>query len=127
MVFARVFLLLQALVLGGFGVAYFVYPQEMANLTGMLLMQTAAVVDVRAYYGALQVGLAVFLLSAAFRPAYWRPALSMLTLLFAALTLGRVAGLYLDGLVGQSFNFYALGYEAISALLAYVGFRRLPA
>ncbi len=123
MLFARIFLLVQALVLGGFGVAYFTYPQEMATLTGMILVQTSAVVDVRAYYGALQLGLAVFLLSSALRPTFIRPALSLLTLLFAALALGRAAGLYLDGTVGQTFNLYAMAYEATSALLAYIGFR----
>ncbi len=122
---AQIFLLLQALVLGGFGVAYFIYPQEMANLTGMVLLQSAAIVDVRAYYGALQLGIAVFLLSSALRPSFQRPALSLMTLLFAALALGRLAGLYLEGTVGQSFNFYALGYEAASAVLAYLALRLL--
>lgn len=118
MLFARAYLLLQALVLAGFGAAYFLYPQGMASLSGMILVQTSAIVDVRAYYGALQLGLAVFLLSSAFRPTFLRPALAMLTLLFAALAVGRLAGLYLEGTVGQTFNFYALGYEAVSAVLA---------
>ena len=123
MLFARAYLVLQALALAGFGAAYFLYPQDMASLSGMTLIQTAAIVDVRAYYGALQLGLAVFLLSSAFRPTFRRPALAMLTLVFAALALGRVAGLYLDGTVGQTFNLYALAYEAVSALLALVAGR----
>ena len=49
----RVFLLLQALILLAFGLAYLLRPHEMANLSGMLLMQAAAISDVRAYYGAL--------------------------------------------------------------------------
>jgi len=125
MLFARAYLLLQALVLAGFGAAYFLHPQDMASLSGMILVQTASIVDVRAYYGALQLGLAVFLLSSAFRPTFLRPALAMLTLLFAALALGRVAGLYLEGTVGQTFNLYALGYEAVSAVLALVAGRLL--
>lgn len=57
----RLFLIAQVLILAGFGLAYFIRPQETANLSGMLLMAPAAVTDVRAYYGGLQLGLAVWL------------------------------------------------------------------
>ena len=60
----RVFLLLQAMILLAFGLAYLLRPHEMANLSGMLLMQAAAISDVRAYYGALQMGLAAYLVLA---------------------------------------------------------------
>ena len=38
MLFARVVLLIQLLALAGLGLAYFVQPHEMTNLSGMLLM-----------------------------------------------------------------------------------------
>ncbi|MBP8170969.1 MAG: DUF4345 family protein, partial [Pseudomonas sp.] len=53
----QLFLLLQALALMALGLAYFIQPHEMTNLSGMLLMEPAAVTDVRAYYGGLQMGL----------------------------------------------------------------------
>ena len=58
MLSVRLFLIVQILTLAGFGLAYFVRPQETANLSGMLLMAPAALTDVRAYYGGLQLGLA---------------------------------------------------------------------
>ena len=58
MLSVRLFLIVQILILAGFGLAYFVRPQETANLSGMLLMAPAALTDVRAYYGGLQLGLA---------------------------------------------------------------------
>ena len=118
MPYARIFLVVQLLVLAGFGVAYFLWPQEMGAVSGMLLMESSAVTDVRAHYGALPVGLAVFLALAVWRQELTRPALILLLVLYASLTLGRIAGLWLDGGAQQTFNLWALLFEAVSAGLA---------
>jgi len=81
MLFARVILVIQLVALAGLGLAYFVRPHEMANLSGMLLMAPAAATDVRAYYGGLQIGLAAVLALA----------LSRLDLTRAALTADQLA------------------------------------
>ena len=44
----QLFLLVQTLALLGLGLAYFIQPHEMTNLSGMLLMEPAAITDVRA-------------------------------------------------------------------------------
>ncbi len=119
MLFARIFLAVQALILAGFGLAYLVKPHELANLSGMLLMAPAAITDVRAYYGGLQVGLAAYLLLALARLDLLRPALSLLVLLYATLALARMAGLWLDGGAQQTFNLYAMLFEIVSAGLAF--------
>ncbi len=118
MPYARIFLVVQLLVLVGFGVAYFLWPQEMGAVSGMLLMESSAVTDVRAQYGALPVGLAVFLALAVWRQELTRPALILLLVLYASLALGRIAGLWLDGGAQQTFNLWALLFEAVSAGLA---------
>lgn len=118
MPYARIFLVVQLLVLAGFGVAYFLWPQEMGAISGMLLMESSAVTDVRAQYGALPVGLAVFLALAVWRQELTRPALILLLVLYASLALGRIAGLWLDGGAQQTFNLWALLFEAVSAGLA---------
>ncbi len=125
MLFARILLAVQALVSVGLGLAYFIRPQEMANLSGMLLMEAAAATDVRAYYGALQLGLAVFLLLAAVRLELTRAALTWLVLLYAALAFGRIAGLWLDGGLQQTFNLYSMLFELVSAGLAFMALRGL--
>ncbi|WP_137887387.1 DUF4345 domain-containing protein [Pseudomonas sp. 2FE] len=125
MLFARILLAVQALVLAGVGLAYFIRPQEMVNLSGMLLMEAAAITDVRAYYGALQLGLAVFLLLATVRLELTRGALTLLVLLYAALAFGRIAGLWLDGGLQQTFNLYLLLFELVSAGLAFMALRGL--
>lgn len=118
MPYARIFLVVQLLVLAGFGVAYFLWPQEMGAISGMLLMESSAVTDVRAQYGALPVGLALFLALAVWRQELTRPALILLLVLYASLALGRIAGLWLDGGAQQTFNLWALLFEAVSAGLA---------
>lgn len=118
MLFARVFLVAQILVLAGFGVAYFLRPQEMGAVSGMLLMEAAAVTDVRAYYGALQIGLAVFLGLGLWLRDLTRPALILLLVVYASLALGRIAGLWLDGGAQQTFNLWATLFEVVSAALA---------
>ena len=74
MFFARIVLAIQALVMGGFGLAYWLWPYEMANLNGMLLMETVSVSNMRVYYGGLQLGLAIFLLWSMRRPERASPA-----------------------------------------------------
>lgn len=120
----RLFLFVQIVLLAGFGLAYFIRPQETANLSGMLLMEPAAVTDVRAYYGGLQLGLAVWLGLALLRGDLLRPALMLLVLLYASLFLGRLGGLFLDGGAQQTFNLYAMLVELVSALLAFWLLRR---
>lgn len=125
MLSARIFLAVQALILAGFGLAYLIKPHELANLSGMLLMAPAAITDVRAYYGGLQLGLAAYLLLALARLDLLRPALSLLVLLYAALALTRMAGLWLDGGAQQTFNLYAMLFEVVSAGLAFCCLRGL--
>ncbi|YCH22335.1 DUF4345 domain-containing protein [Pseudomonas sp. D1-3] len=124
MLYARIFLVVQVLLLAGFGIAYFLRPQEMGAVSGMLLMESAAVTDVRAYYGALQIGLAVFLSLALARHELTRPALTLLLVLYSSLALGRIAGLWLDGGAQQTFNLWAMLFEVVSALLAGWALRR---
>lgn len=115
---ARILLAVQALLLAGFGLAYFIRPQEMANFSGMLLMAPAAITDVRAYYGGLQLGLALYLVLALLRGDLLRPALMLLVLLYASLFCARLGGLWLDGGLQQTFNLYAMLFEGVSAGLA---------
>ena len=125
MLFARIFLAVQALILAGFGLAYLVKPHELANLSGMLLMAPAAITDVRAYYGGLQMGLGMFLLLACRQVELLRGALTLLVLLYCALALARLGGLWLDGGLQQTFNLVALLFELVSAVLAMLLLRRL--
>jgi hypothetical protein len=123
MLFARIVLSIQIAALLVLGLAYFIRPEEMTSLSGALLMGNAAVTEVRAYYGGLQLGLAAYLAMALLRMDLLRPAL--LVLLYSSLALARIAGLWLDGGAQQTFNLYALLLEVVSAGLAWWALRGL--
>ncbi|QTS87414.1 DUF4345 domain-containing protein [Ectopseudomonas khazarica] len=123
MLFARIVLLIQIAALVLLGLAYFIRPEEMASFSGALLMSAAAVTEVRAFYGGLQLGLAAFLAMALLRLDLLRPALTLLVLLYSALAVARIGGLWLDGGAQQSFNLYALLLELVSAGLAWWALR----
>lgn len=125
MLLARVVLLIQLLALAGLGLAYFIQPHEMTNLSGMLLMSPAAATDVRAYYGGLQLGLAAFIGLSLSRLELTRAALTLLVLLYSALALARIGGLWLDGGAQQTFNLFALLLEVVSAGLCFWALRGL--
>ncbi|WP_339515704.1 DUF4345 domain-containing protein [Pseudomonas sp. RL_15y_Pfl2_60] len=125
MLVARVVLTIQIIILFGLGLAYFVNPQPMANVSGMLLMEAAAVTDVRAYYGGLQIGLAAFLGLALTRIDLTRSALTLMVLLYSALAVARLGGLWLDGGAGQTFNLYALLAEVVAGGLSFYALRSL--
>ena len=105
------------------GLAYFIRPEEMASFSGALLMSAAAVTEVRAFYGGMQLGLAAFLAMALLRLDLLRPALTLLVLLYSALAVARIGGLWLDGGAQQTFNLYALLLELVSAGLAWWALR----
>lgn len=125
MLLARVVLSLQLLATAGLGLAYFIRPHEMTNLSRMLLMAPAAATDVRAYYGGLQLGLAAFIGLCLARRELIAPALTLFTLLYSALALARIGGLWLDGGAQQTFNLYALLLEIVSAGLCFWALRGL--
>lgn len=125
MLFARVVLVIQLLALAGLGLAYFVRPHEMANLSGMLLMSPAAATDMRAFYGGLQLGLAAFIGLSLTRLDFTRAALTLLVLLYSAMALARIGGLWLDGGAQQTFNLYALLLEVVSVGLCFWALRGL--
>lgn len=116
--FARFVLIIQAVVMIGLSLAYWLRPYEMANLNGMLLMETASVSHMRVYYGGLQLGLALFLLWAMRAPERVRAALTMLVITMLALVAGRLGSLWLDGGELIGFDLASLIYRVLAAVLA---------
>ena len=114
MLFARLVLLVQALVWGALGVLYWVRPYEMANLSGMLLMEPSAVSDARVFYGGHQFALALFLLFALRRASLVQPALILIVLLQSILTLSRLLIAWIEGGMEADGNLFGLLFRRAS-------------
>ncbi|MEN8183708.1 MAG: DUF4345 domain-containing protein [Myxococcota bacterium] len=94
---AGLVLRLSALAYGGIGVAFLAAPAEMAAAVDVSVGSASADNDVRAVYGGLDFGLAIFCLASASRPDWHRPALWVVTLTLGAMSLARVLSWMLAG------------------------------
>lgn len=99
------------------GGCYLAQPEALLALAGIPLSQPSAVVEVRAYYGGLQLMLGLFLLLAVRQPTLRVSALLCVTVPLFGMALGRVSGLLLAG----EFDAYNLGCLALEASLALAG------
>jgi hypothetical protein len=85
--FTRVVLQLSSLAYAIVGVSFLAAPAVMASLIDVVVSSATADNDVRAVYGGVASGLAVFFWLAASRPEWFRPAL-----VAQVLTMGGLAG-----------------------------------
>ncbi|MBO3276801.1 DUF4345 family protein [Pseudomonas schmalbachii] len=118
MLFARLVLLAQALIWGGLGLLYWIRPYEMANLSGMLLMEPSSVSDARVFYGGHQFALALFLLFALRRSQLVRPALILVILIQLTLSLSRLLIAWNEGGMGADSQLFGVIYRGVISLLA---------
>ncbi|WP_051414742.1 DUF4345 family protein [Zestomonas thermotolerans] len=125
MTFARIILAIQILILGGVGMAYWVRPYEMANLNGLLLMESISVINVRVWLGGLQVGLALFLGWTLRDRASIRSGLMLVMLLQGTLALARITAVWLDRDSLLLEDYSALSVKVFTALLAGLALWRL--
>lgn len=89
-------LVLAALGFLGFGVAIVAAPE--AVLGGVGITGTpAGVVELRAFYGGLELGLAAFLLACAAKPAWRQPGLWLVALGNGGIAAARLLGIALSG------------------------------
>lgn len=92
---ARTSLALAALGFAGFGSVLFLRP-DLLSYVGVDLLRPAAATEIRAFYGGLELGLAVFLAYAATQPSWFRPALVVQVAALGGVTLARGLGLLVD-------------------------------
>ncbi|MCY1273278.1 hypothetical protein D9M68_213840 [compost metagenome] len=125
MIFARIILAIQVVVLGGLGLAYWARPYEMANLNGMLLMESISVINTRVFYGGFQVGLALYLAWCMRDRDRARGGLMLLVLLQLTLAAARLSALWLDGGEFDRDDLASLAVKLFTALLAGLALWRL--
>jgi hypothetical protein len=116
--FERITLWLGGLGFLGFGTAFLVDPLGVFALTGVALQGSVAAVELRAFYGGLEVGLGLFLLGADLAGAR-RAGLLLVLASYGGIALARLLGIALAS-GGSGFLWAALAVEATLALLALV-------
>jgi peptidoglycan/LPS O-acetylase OafA/YrhL len=120
----RLSLRLAALAFAGFGVALLVRPALLGTL-GIELGRPAAVTEIRAFYGGLELGLAVFFALASTRDEWLRPALFAQAASLGGIVLARLVGFAIDGSAEPLLLLFA-AIETTGAVLAIAALRRLP-
>ena len=125
MFFARILLLVNGATFALYGLACALSPTLVADYAGMVLPGASALTEVVAMYGGLQAGVGILFLYAGLSPERTRGGLAVMVILIGSLALARTFGLLMHGT--SAYNLGALAYESVSALLAFIGMRRLSA
>lgn len=92
---ARFSLVLTALVFAGFGVVLLLDPTTIAS-TGVVLSTPEAKTEIRAFYGGLELGLALFFALSAARPAWFQAGLAAQAASLGGAALARLFGMIVD-------------------------------
>jgi hypothetical protein len=110
---ARIYVgLVVVMLLGG---GSYLFAPDLFEMNGQPLTSAAARADVRAMYGALSIGLGLYLSPGVLRAVPRLDELRFCFLAFGALALGRLLGILAEG-GDQSFNYAATALEAVLAV-----------
>lgn len=118
MIISRVLLVLLGLMFLGFGLAFLIRPVAVAGWVDIRAESATARTELRAFYGGLEVGLAVFLFAgAAVGGAWLKPALAMGLLASAGPVAGRLTAWAIEGRL-ERVMLHILLVEILLAVLA---------
>lgn len=123
MTFARGFLWLFGAVFLVFGIVAVVNPGAMIGPAGIEATASGALAEVRAVYGGLQIGLALFLIWSALDAKRYASGLLAYGLVLGSVGDCRALGLLIEG-THTPFHLIALAFEWGSAVLALVAWYR---
>ena len=124
--FARWVLALSAAPFAAVGLAFLVSPVGMGSLVGLSLADATAHADVRAVYGGLQLGCALFLAMAAANRSWCRAGLAGQLALYAGLALARFLS-YAEVGLPTPLGFVLHAGELGALVIGIVAWRTLPA
>lgn len=99
------------------GMAFALWPTEWAAKVGLVLDHPDAVIEIRAFYGGLELGLGAFFVVCAWRRGWLQPGLWALAFTYGGLASMRGLGLLAEGL-GGALQPQMLGIEVCGAVLA---------
>ena len=118
----RILISLSGLIFLFFGGWLFAVPTALETI-GIQLTTPEAVIDIRATYGGLELGLAAFLFVAQARPAWHSAALLLSALCIGGFGFGRLSGIVLEG-QGTPLMWFFLAIEVFWTVLMLWAYRR---
>ena len=115
--FAKLVVLLHAVAYLGFGIAFLLRPAELADFIDVSVETPAALTELRAFYGGLEIGLGLWLLAALPRgDSVVTGRLAGAALFMACVAGARACGLVIDGPTSSTLLLFAI--EAVLTGLA---------
>jgi len=124
MLIARIALVYAAVVFGSVALPGVFDPQTIASSLGLSATNAVGDNELRAVYGGLIGGIALFFGIASFRPVWHTPALAAQLCVFAGLVIARSVAIAVSGAAGAAV-YPMLGSEVLGTLVAWAGLRRL--
>jgi len=115
--FVQIALYFSALVYLCLGLPFLLAPAYMTSFVGVSLVSATADNDIRAVYGGMAIGLAVFVYWAAGRREFWVPALMMIALTLATMSLSRCVSWIVVGWP-DPIGFWLQGAETLGSVVA---------
>jgi Domain of unknown function (DUF4345) len=100
----------------GFGIALLIFP-NLIGLIGVKELKNSGLVEIRAMYGGLQLGLGLFFLLALNRPRWVRAGLVLQVCILGGLVIGRIFGLVVVNWQAKPLVYLILAAELILAIL----------
>lgn len=111
-----------AIIFIGYGLVCFFDPQIPAAYSGLGLGSADSRIETAAMYGGFQAGLGLFCLIAALRPEYSEAGLLLIICAIGGLAITRGISFALTSDPVTSYTYGALGFEALTAILAAIAF-----
>ncbi len=100
----------------GFGIALLIFP-NLIGLVGVKELAPSGMVEIRAFYGGLELGIALFFLLVLNRPKWMKPALVLQVCLLGGVAIGRIFGLVVIHWQAKPIIYLILAAELILAIL----------
>ena len=110
MTLAKWFLLFNFVIWLPYGIACLINPEMLSGLAGVNMTSPTAITEIRAMYGGVQSAVGVICLFGLLKESMMRPALAMLSFVFAGVAAARVFGLVIDS-SGSAYTYGAICFE----------------
>lgn len=118
---AAIFLRISAVILSVYAISFLIFPELLGQLVGFTHHSPNTLVEVTAFYGGLELGLAIFLLWSVADQNRMRIALMMIFFVFIAAGMGRLVGIVRFGFEDPSqpiVTILEIGWSLISLWIA---------